>query len=69
MLLHRDPEDDHPEQPARLEALLQRFRDVGLIERSTHVQADATVGEELLSTVHSAEYSAFMRDLHSTPTV
>ena len=66
MLLHRDPEDDHPERPARLETLIQRFRDAGLLERSVHVQADAIIAEELLSTVHVAEYLAFMRDLHST---
>ncbi|PJF19637.1 hypothetical protein PSACC_00555 [Paramicrosporidium saccamoebae] len=62
MLYHRDPEDDHPEQPARIEGILQLFQELGLLERCIHIAA-GKLPTEALQAVHSQELLTFIDQL------
>lgn len=62
MLLHRDPDDDHPEQPARIEGILEQLQEAGLLERCTRVLAGEFPNEAALAT-HSSEHLDFVNDL------
>jgi acetoin utilization deacetylase AcuC-like enzyme len=62
MLHHRDPEDDHPEQPARIEGILRLFQESGLLDRCVHVAA-GRFPAEALQTVHSQELLSFIDQL------
>lgn len=66
MLLHRDPEDDHPEQPLRLKHLMQRFSEAGLLERCTLVKPGETPVEALGQT-HSPNLLEFLEHIASRP--
>lgn len=64
MLLHRDPEDDHPEQPLRLQSIMQRFLDTGLLSRCILVEPGDPPMEALHLT-HSQDHLEFLANISS----
>ena len=65
MLLHRDPEDDHPEQPARLESIIRRFQETELLRRCVRVSA-GVLSENALAAVHTSQHMEFLASLQRT---
>lgn len=62
MLLHTDPEGDHPEQPARLREILKKLENSGLLLNCTHVPA-GDLPNDALCAAHTPEHLQFVSDL------
>ncbi len=65
MLLHHDPTEDHPEKPARLEAILNGFFKAKLLEDCTHVPA-APLKRAVVQRVHSESHMKFVDSIART---
>lgn len=64
MLLHREIEsDDHPEQPGRLQTIIEHLQGAGILERCAHVQVRDAATNDLLAAVHTPAHLEFMCSL------
>lgn len=67
MLLHREIEDgDHPEQPGRLQTIMEHLQETDILERCVHVRVRDAATNDLLGTVHTPAHLEFMCSLQGT---
>lgn len=64
MLLHREIEgDDHPEQPGRLQTIIEHLRRAGILEKCAHVPVRDAATNDLLAAIHTPAHLEFMCSL------
>lgn len=66
MLLHCDPDNDHPEQPTRLSFTWENLAEQGILSRCFILGLQQLINDSLINTVHDPNQLQELRRITST---